>query len=374
MASLSNEVFRPHFTVRQPDTLTAAPLYIPETTAKVLSKKMKKKKKDKGAVQVEEYTSTRISQLDDLNNVETSVPASHMMPEPEPAMEPADEPAMEPVSVEEAVPEEEAVPQEQHHFEHGYGYTIRQNDEAAESTINGEPDTTPSPLYLPFSAQHRLMIHLQHKLEALCFSFGQQHIPEKLRAEGWDCPEAVELNVWTAEFRFNRYFRERLPQLAQHNTLLDSITNIRNYAVSRTRIDTAELKNVLASAVQLAIVLGEEGSVFEKLREDVINTNNWLGEETEQLQNTLDAKLTVIAAARAKVDALEEGTRAAFDKRLLKRQNAAHAKVLMAIERADADQPSEVTDRSVAPSSLDWVNGLENSLMLGDDSQEESWT
>jgi predicted outer membrane protein len=155
---------------------------------------------------------------------------------------------------------------------------------------------------------------------------------------------------------------------------LDSITNIRNYAVSRTRIDTAELKNVLASAAQLAIVFGEEGSVFEKLREDVINTNNWLGEETEQLQNTLDAKLTVIAAARAKVDALEEGTRAAFDKRLLKRQNAAHAKVLMAIERADADQPSEVTDRSVAPSSLDWVNGLENSLMLGDDSQEESWT
>ncbi|KAI6758628.1 hypothetical protein HG530_010868 [Fusarium avenaceum] len=364
---------------------------------------MKRKNKAKGALWGEKYTSVNISEFGDLNGAETNVPKLDVISEPEaePPPEEKDEPVSEekahPVPEEEAEPEayavseEETVPQEQQHFGHEYEYTMKQNNgktalnrlrpgtdsilpiEVEESTINGDQDTTPPPLYLPFSTQHRLMTHLQHKLEVLCFSFGQQHIPEKLRAEGWDCPEAVELDVWTEEFRFKRYFRERLPQLAQRNTLLDSVANIRNYAVSRTRIDTAELKKVLASAAQLAIVLGEEGSVFEKLREDVINTNNWLGEETDQLQNTLEAKLAVIAAARAKVDALEEGTRAAFDKRLLKRQNAAHAKVLMAIERADADQPVEITDHSVAPSSLDWVNGLENSLMLGDDSQEESW-
>lgn len=245
--------------------------------------------------------------------------------------------------------------------------------EVAEITVTVEQEVTPSPLYLPFSAQYRLMVHLQHKLEAICFSFGQKHMPEKLQDEGWDCPEAVELNVWTNKFRFASPFRERVPK--KHRiALLNQVSNIRNYAVSRTRIDSAELEKVLDSAAKLAMYLGEDRSLFEKLREEVVNTNSWLGEETDQLQKRLDAKLDVIAAARAKVDALEEITRAAFDKGLLKRQNAAHTKVLMAIERAEADQPADVTDRSVAPSSLDWVNGLENSLMLGEDSQEESWT
>jgi hypothetical protein len=396
MVSLSDEVLRPSFTVDQPDNFVES--------SPTVNKKSKKKKKYKGALYGEEYPSTRISQLGDPNGVEIPVPAPDMVlepevepwpveesipepaeefiPEPEPApaeestTEPDSIPEPEPAPAEESVPAEQPVPQNKQHFGfgsgHNYDYGFRQNDEVADSTVTGEQEIQQSPLNLPFSAQHRLMIYLQHRLEAICFSFGQQHMPEKLRAEGWDCPEAVELNVWTNEFRSAHYFKGRLPKVAQRWALLNSVANIRNYAVSRTRIDFTELEKVLTSAAEFAIVLGVEGPMFEKLREEVISTNNWLGEETDQLQKKLDAKLNVFVAARAKVDALEEGTRAAFDKGLLKRQNTAHAKVLMAIERAEADQLAEVTDRSVAPSSLDWVNGLENSLMLGDDSQEGS--
>lgn len=402
MASLSDQAFRQYFTVPQPDTLTQ---YIPETARKEFSKKMKKKNKVKGILQGGGYTSTNISEIGDLNGVETHVPKVDIIPEPEAETVPAEEsfpeeeappeekapPEADDVPEVEAVPEEDVVSQEQQHFGYGYDYTMRQNNgktasnrsrrgadpmiplEVAESTVTVEQEVTPSPLYLPFSAQHRLMVHLQHKLEAICFSFGQKHMPEKLQEAGWDCPEAVELNAWTNEFRFSRPFRERVPK-KRRIALLNQVSNIRNYAVSRTRIDSAELEKVLDSAAKLAMYLGEDRSLFEKLQEEVVNTNNWLGEETDQLQKKLDAKLEVIAAARAKVDALEESTRVAFDKGLLKRQNAAHAKVLMAIERAEVDQPVAVTDCSVAPSSLDWVNGLENSLMLGDDIQEESWT
>jgi predicted outer membrane protein len=403
--------------VDQPDILVESPQVLSKKDKKKMMKKKMKRAED--ALYREEYTSTRFSEFGGPNHAEIPLPALDKIPEPEAEPKPVEEsaapeeepmpeavPAEEPLAEEEsmseaepipeAVPAEEPVPQDKQHFGFGYGYgydyQLRQNDgkivsnclrlrrgtdsmipiEVAESTVTGEQEIPQSPLYLPFSAQHRLMTHLQHRLEAICFSFGQQHMPEKLRAEGWDCPEAVELNVWTMEFRSARCFKDRLPKATQRWALLSSVANIRNYAVSRTRIDSAELEKVLVSAAELAIVLGEEGAMFEKLREEVISTNKWLGEETDQLQKRLDAKLNVFEAARAKVDALEEGTRASFDKGLLKRQNAAHAKVLMAIERAGADQLAEVTDRSIAPSSLDWVNGLENSLMLGDDSQEES--
>ncbi|KAH6954693.1 hypothetical protein DER45DRAFT_570892 [Fusarium avenaceum] len=379
MASLSDEVLRPFFALDEPEIVAESPAYTPETAPTASIKKSKKKKKVKGALRGEDYT--RISELGDLNGIETPLPRIDMI------LEPGEEPLPQVVAVPEeetlpksevipepvSVPEGEAVTQEQQHLEYGHDDSMRQNDEIAESTVTGEEEVTPSPLYLPFSAQHRLMVHLQHKLEAICFSFGQKHMPEKLRTEGWDCPEAVELNVWTNEFREARPFKERVPK-RRRSALLDQVANIRNYAVSRTRIDFAELRNALSAAVHLAILLGEDWSMFGKLREEVVSTNKWLAEEKEQLQKRLDAKLGVIAAARAKVDTLEEVTRAAFDKGLLKRQNMAHAKILMAIEKVEADQLVEVTDCSVTPSSLDWVNGLENSLMLGDDSQEESWT
>ncbi|KAM0337077.1 hypothetical protein ACHAPQ_003509 [Fusarium lateritium] len=380
MASLGQEVLQTSFAVDQPDIVSECLTFDQEATPKI--KKMKKKKKVKGAVQGGDYPSTGMSELSDPHAIQAPVPALDMIPEPEVESLPVEElellenipeaPEAAP-ELPEDIPVPEEVPEvpESQHFVYEHDFAMREKNELVESKVTTEQEVTHLPLYLPFAAQHRLMIHLQHGLEAICFSFGQRHMPEKLRAEGWDCPEAVELNIWTQEFRFAQYFKDRLPEPVQRRALLNSVANIRNYAVSRTRIDFPEMEKILASAAELAIVLGEEGSIFEKLREDVVSTNNWLVEETGQLQKRFDAKLNIFATARAKVDALEEGTRAAFEKGLLKRQNTAHAKVLMAIERAEADQLAEVIDRSVAPSSLDWVNGLENSLMLGDDSQEE---
>ncbi|KAF5667183.1 hypothetical protein FHETE_5886 [Fusarium heterosporum] len=237
-----------------------------------------------------------------------------------------------------------------------------------------KPESSPKPLCLPFSAQHRLMVYFQHSLEAMCFAFGQRHMPEILQEQGWDCPEAVELQVWTKELRFADCFRDRGLEGAKRIILLSSVAKIRDYAVSRTRLDSEELEKILTAAREMVAIVGEEQdiSTTEKLCEDVVDTNRWLEEEKDQLTNKLGTKLGMLAAARAKVDALEETTRAAFDRGLQKRQSAAHTKVLIAIEKAEADKLADVPDRSVAPSSLDWVNGLEASLMLGEESQTES--
>ncbi|KAF4998606.1 hypothetical protein FGRMN_2932 [Fusarium graminum] len=312
--------------------------------------KKKKKKKAKESVPEQENSSVGINELGDINGAE--IPATEIEPEIEPVPE-------EPAALVNPMVD--------------YAQISVHNEVDAVRRTPPELESAPEPLYLTFRAQHKLMIHLQQSLEAMCFAFGQKHMPEILQSEGWDCPEAVELQVWTDKLRLAQCFRNLLPQPKKRRALLSSVVGIRDHAVSRTRLDSAELEKVLVAAQEMARLIGEEKDISanERLCEEVIDTNRWLEEEKDQLTHRLDTKLSMFAAARAKVDALEETSRAAFDQGLKKRQSAAQTKVLLAIEKAEADQLADVPDRSVAPSSLDWVNGLENSLMLGEESQTE---
>ncbi|KAM0354871.1 hypothetical protein ACHAPU_000707 [Fusarium lateritium] len=308
---------------------------------------------------------------------EEPVPEEPAPEEPAPEEPAPEEPAPEEPAPEEPVPEEpvaeEAVTFEEDLSDY-YARLLKKTFRDAVRSTPCEPKSAPEPLCLPFSAQHKLLVYLQQNLEAMCFAFGQKHSPEALQRQGWDCPEAVELQVWTNELLYARCFVDLVPKASKRTRLLNSVATIRDYAVSRTRLDAVELEKVLAAAQEMARLIGEakDTSATEKLCEEIISTNRWLEEEKDQLKNRLDAKLRVFEAARAKVDLLEETTRAAFDRGLLKRQNAAHMKVLFAIGKAETDQSADIPDRSVAPSSLDWVNGLENSLMLGEESQTES--
>ncbi|GKU21283.1 unnamed protein product [Fusarium langsethiae] len=242
------------------------------------------------------------------------------------------------------------------------------------TTINGEAEHLEPPVYLPFSAQHRLMVFLQHKLEEMCFSFSQRNLPQLLQNRAWDCPEAVELHRWV------RTLSMELPYISQdwvfqHSSLFESVAKIRDCAVTRSRIDSIQIEKLMADALELATLLEEERTVkiIDRLREDTTNASKSLGAETEEIKRKFDYKLNEIEAARTKLDELENATKAALKKSLLGRQENARSKITQSIQKAEAiDQVMEPGNRSGAMSSLDLVTDLENSLMLGDEARDHA--
>ncbi|KAL3595592.1 hypothetical protein FPOAC2_09938 [Fusarium poae] len=231
----------------------------------------------------------------------------------------------------------------------------------------------PKPLvYLPFSAQHRLIVFLQHKLEEMCYSYSERHLPQLLHDRGWDCPEALELHRWL------RTLSVELPYVGQdwvfnHSILFDSVAQIRNFAVTRSKIDSAQMEKLMTDAFELATILNEEKTikVILRLRQDMVHTSKYLGSETEQIKQTFDRKLGEIEAARTKLNELENATKTALKKSLMGRQEHARSKIMQSIQKAEAiDQIPDSGNRSGAMSSLDLVNDLENSLMLDDEGQD----
>ena len=53
------------------------------------------------------------------------------------------------------------------------------------------------PVYLPLQTQHKLLVLTQETLERACYDFTTSSMPELIASEGWDCAEALELNLWT---------------------------------------------------------------------------------------------------------------------------------------------------------------------------------
>ena len=47
---------------------------------------------------------------------------------------------------------------------------------------------------LPFHLQHRILVSVQDSLEKARYAFAQRLLADMLQKEGWNCPEAVELN------------------------------------------------------------------------------------------------------------------------------------------------------------------------------------
>lgn len=95
------------------------------------------------------------------------------------------------------------------------------------------------PVYLPFQTQHKLLVLAQETLERACYDFTIASMPELIKSEGWDCAEALELNIRTRkmESREDNFLVEDVAELGKpFNDLLDTIAQIRHTAVHRLRI------------------------------------------------------------------------------------------------------------------------------------------
>ena len=218
------------------------------------------------------------------------------------------------------------------------------------------------------------MVHLQERLETMCFSFAQRVMPHALEGHGWDCPEMVQLHHWMKDSVFQRYAEQRVPDEEQRDQLLNSVIEIRRCAVDRKRIDTTALEALLSSALELANVLAEQTSVneLEQLRDSVIQTSQRLADETQILQARYETKLQEITVARARLDAMEEKTKAALSKRLELSRSMANNRIILLIREAESCGPKiAVPGGSTTRSCLDWMNDLESSLALGEDDHED---
>ncbi|KAF5694105.1 benzoate carboxyl methyltransferase [Fusarium denticulatum] len=248
--------------------------------------------------------------------------------------------------------------------------------------INGGTETDVLPpaheaqelIYLPFSAQHKLMMHLQERLETMSFSFAQRALPHALENRGWDCPEMLQLHLWMKDSVFQQYVEQNVPDMERCGQLLSSVSDIRRCAVNRRRIDTTALETLLSSALELAKVLEEQPSVneLEQLRESVIQTTHRLAEETQVIQARYETKLQEITAARARLDVMEEKTKVLLSRRLEKSRSTANGRIIMLIREAECSTPKvALPGGSTTRSCLDWMNDLESSLALGEDDHED---
>ncbi|KAF5702083.1 benzoate carboxyl methyltransferase [Fusarium globosum] len=230
------------------------------------------------------------------------------------------------------------------------------------------------PIYLPFSAQHKLMMHLQERLETMCFSFAQRVLPHALESRGLDCPEMLQLHLWMKDPAFQHYMEQTVPDMERRLQMISFVANIQRCAVNRKRIDTTVLEALLSSALDLAKVLEEQSSVdeLEHLRESVIQTNHRLAEEIQVMQTRYERTLQEITAARARLDIMEERAKALLSKRLEKSRSAANGRIIMLIREAECSTPkAALLGGSTTRSCLDWMNDLESSLALGEDDHED---
>ncbi|KAF7548115.1 hypothetical protein G7Z17_g7260 [Cylindrodendrum hubeiense] len=174
------------------------------------------------------------------------------------------------------------------------------------------------PVYLPFKAQHKLMVEVQKRLEHLCYAFGQMTMKETLERRGWDCAESAELNDWMDEFLQNRtIFVDMGADYESLEKLFQSVAEIRHTTVLRKRIDSKGIRKFMLDAQDLAELLNvkEHLTIISNLQLTIRVSLLELEENKGQLQSQLNDKLSVIAEKRARLDQVEKAAIAELRKK-----------------------------------------------------------
>ncbi|KAK5077834.1 hypothetical protein LTR64_003765 [Lithohypha guttulata] len=166
------------------------------------------------------------------------------------------------------------------------------------------------PVYLPFQTQHKLLVLAQETLERACYDFTIASMPELIKSEGWDCAEALELNIWTRkmESREDKFLAEDVAELGKpFNDLLDTVAQIRHTAVHRLRISANRIGLYLQDAESLSRLLHDRGCLqsLSRLRRETHLAIEDLKGNKDLLESQLAVKMKDITARRAELDRLE---------------------------------------------------------------------
>ena len=167
------------------------------------------------------------------------------------------------------------------------------------------------PVYMPYKTQHRILTRIQSMLEESCFEFGKRWLPELLASQGWESPEAVELNTWTKKLL--KHMKDIPPSATDMiagkswKEVLFATNALRHAAVHRLRTTVAGILGLIDSAIALAKMLLDAERVVEigKIRDGLQSSSEAMLQSKNLLESKLLDELDAIATRRAELDDLE---------------------------------------------------------------------
>lgn len=109
---------------------------------------------------------------------------------------------------------------------------------------------------------------MQNILEASCYSFAEKSLSEDLEKNGWDCPERVELHVWSKTLINAQFSKESTGGLGKPlEALLESIADLRHPAVHRIEISVNRVLEFLLDSERLATLLEDDNAATRIIRQ-----------------------------------------------------------------------------------------------------------
>lgn len=169
------------------------------------------------------------------------------------------------------------------------------------------------PVYIHYRCQHLLLTTIQELLEESCFEFAQEHFPQLLTTNGWDCPEAVELTEWTKIL--SRQSNPLINALKSPlNEFIGLLRELRHSAVHRLRKTAAGVER-LAENAQLFLEALEDtirSEKVERLRRELRSAIDELKRNKDLLERRLLAQLKEIQRKRSELDVWEKNAKEAM--------------------------------------------------------------
>lgn len=179
-----------------------------------------------------------------------------------------------------------------------------------------EPPESKMPLLcpeisIPYNVQHLILTTTQRLLEECCFDFAVKWAPTLVQDEGWECPEAVELTLWANTLP---KLCDKLPAAAIFNEsgipldkIFSSVCSLRHSAVHRLPTSAQGIREMIQSAVRLAVILRDNTRAASlelvdtaldcRMKDMQVNKNF--------LENRLDEQLQMIQERRAELEKKE---------------------------------------------------------------------
>ncbi|KAK4964211.1 hypothetical protein LTR66_012418 [Elasticomyces elasticus] len=151
---------------------------------------------------------------------------------------------------------------------------------------------------------------VQDILERACSNFAQRTTGDVLQKEERDCPEPVELNIWSKIFLADqdKFAADKADKLGKpFDQFLDSIAKLRHTAVHRIRGSVNTIEQFTVDSESLAQLLQDDtcATTLSRLRWETQLTIDELKQNKDLLESRLADELGKIAAQRAELNHLE---------------------------------------------------------------------
>lgn len=164
----------------------------------------------------------------------------------------------------------------------------------------------PTPVYLPFGTQHRILNNLQTALEGTCFDITLKILPEVIKAQELEAPEQLELKDWVS---LSMEYADRLPCSAPMGWegLFSAAEKLQYTITRRERADVNSIIDFLDNGIILTESFKDVRRaawclhVRARLQSTLASIE---GFETG-LRETLSVQLQNIARKRAELDTME---------------------------------------------------------------------